>query len=140
MCLSEMETTIQHLDVEKYITSFLSRSLDPPLRILIPQPSKQEPTQSPNSNKNKQTTAIMQFPTILALLAAAATSVLAQDLSGLPTCAQTCFTDNFANSACAVTDIACLCADTTFFNDVEICVLTACSTDDAIGTFSPFQG
>ncbi|KAH8759588.1 hypothetical protein BGZ57DRAFT_615147 [Hyaloscypha finlandica] len=78
----------------------------------------------------------MQFPTILALLAAAATSVLAQDLSGLPTCAQTCFTDNFANSACAVTDIACLCADTTFFNDVEICVLTACSTDDAIATLT----
>jgi hypothetical protein len=80
---------------------------------------------------------MMQFPTILALLAAAATSVLAQDLSGLPTCAQACFTDNFANSACAVTDIACLCADTTFFNDVEICVLTACSTDDAVGMFSP---
>jgi hypothetical protein len=54
MCPSEMETTIQYLDVEKYITSFLSHSLDPPLRILIPKPSKQEPTQNSNSNKNKQ--------------------------------------------------------------------------------------
>jgi hypothetical protein len=73
----------------------------------------------------------MQFPTILALIAAAATTVLSQDLTGLPTCAQTCFTDNFANSACADTDIACLCADSTFFGDVEVCVLTDCDTDDA---------
>jgi hypothetical protein len=73
----------------------------------------------------------MQFSTVIAALALAATSVLSQDLSGLPTCAATCFTNNFANSACASTDVACLCGDSTFFGDVEICVLTDCDTADA---------
>jgi CFEM domain len=72
----------------------------------------------------------MQFQTILAALALAATSVLSQNLTGLPTCAATCFTDNFANSACNSTNVACLCADSTFFTDVEICVLTTCDSAD----------
>ncbi|KAE9369718.1 hypothetical protein N431DRAFT_485568 [Stipitochalara longipes BDJ] len=79
----------------------------------------------------------MQFPSLLAaLFATAATTVLAQNLTGLPDCAQTCFTDNFANSACADTDIACLCADSTFFGDVEVCVLTDCDTDDTETTLA----
>jgi hypothetical protein len=65
--------------------------------------------------------AIMHFPTLLtALLTTAATMLLAQNLTGLPLCAQACFEDNFANSSCANTNVTCLCADKTFFGDVEI--------------------
>ncbi|CZR64308.1 uncharacterized protein PAC_14206 [Phialocephala subalpina] len=61
---------------------------------------------------------------------------LAQDLTGLPDCAVTCFDDNFANSSCADTDVACLCADTTFFSDVEVCVLEACDDADVSTTLT----
>lgn len=90
------------------------------------------PTQESNlySKSNSHLIPKMQFSTILAALALAATSVLSQDLTGLPACAATCFTDNFANSACASTDVACLCGDSTFFSDVEICVLTTCDSAD----------
>jgi len=65
--------------------------------------------------------AIMHFPTLLtALLTTAATTLLAQNFTGLPLCAQACFEDNFANSSCANTNVTCLCADKTFFGDVEI--------------------
>jgi len=76
----------------------------------------------------------MQFKAVaVALFASLA---LAQNLTGLPDCAVTCFEDNFVNSACADTDVACLCADTTFYNDVEDCVLTDCDTDDALTTLT----
>ena len=32
----------------------------------------------------------------------------------------TCFEDNFINSACADTNVTCLCADTTFYKYVPI--------------------
>ena len=92
-------------------------------------------------SRSSTTTATMHIPTLLAaLFATAATTVLAQDLSALPTCAQTCFDDNFANSACADTDIACLCADSTFFNDVEVCVIDDCDSADISSMFLVSDG
>lgn len=114
----------------KYIISlsYLFNSSSTQLQLSQSQHNKYIPQLLTNPNFT------MQFP-MLAFLAVAATTVFAQDLTGLPTCAQACFTDNFANSACADTDIACLCADSVFFGDVEICVLTDCSTDDAVCKF-----
>ncbi|KAF8860656.1 hypothetical protein BDZ45DRAFT_800598 [Acephala macrosclerotiorum] len=61
---------------------------------------------------------------------------LAQNLTGLPACAVTCFDDNFANSSCADTDVACLCADTTFYADVEVCVIEDCDSADVSTTLT----
>jgi hypothetical protein len=72
----------------------------------------------------------MQYSLILAAFAVAATSAFSQSLAGLPTCAATCFTNNFKNSKCNDTNVACLCGDSTFFTDVEICVLTTCDSAD----------
>ncbi|KAF4637945.1 hypothetical protein G7Y89_g150 [Cudoniella acicularis] len=74
----------------------------------------------------------MQFPTVSTIVLALATAVMAQiDLSGLPDCAQVCFVDNLVNTACNSTDIVCLCGDSTYFTDTEVCVLTDCDTADA---------
>ncbi|KAH8687156.1 hypothetical protein BGZ60DRAFT_558475 [Tricladium varicosporioides] len=79
----------------------------------------------------------MQFPTVSTVVLALATAVMAQiDLSALPTCAQVCFVENLTNTACSSTDIACLCGDSTYFLDVQVCVLTDCSTDDANTTLA----
>jgi hypothetical protein len=77
----------------------------------------------------------MYFPTLPLLALLTATTVLSQNLTGLPACAVTCFEDNFVNSACADTNIACLCADKTFFTDVELCVLGGCDTADTESEF-----
>jgi hypothetical protein len=77
----------------------------------------------------------MQFSTLLLSTFLAASTVLSQNLTGLPSCAVTCFEDNFVNSACADTDVACLCADNTFFTDVELCVLGDCDSDDTSSEF-----
>ncbi|KAH8903911.1 hypothetical protein BR93DRAFT_884176 [Coniochaeta sp. PMI_546] len=77
----------------------------------------------------------MQFKiTIIAMLASLCA---AQDLSGLPACSQPCFINAFPDSGCSdPTDYACLCASSTFNNEVTLCTLGACGAADQIATIT----
>ncbi|PTB36093.1 hypothetical protein M441DRAFT_283243 [Trichoderma asperellum CBS 433.97] len=63
-------------------------------------------------------------------------SILAQSLPGLPTCAQTCALDAMAATGCAVTDAKCICADTSFITAITPCILATCNASDQEATFS----
>ncbi|KAG9231046.1 hypothetical protein BJ875DRAFT_133293 [Amylocarpus encephaloides] len=62
--------------------------------------------------------------------------VIAQDISLLPACAQTCFLPSTSVTTCAITDYACLCGDATYFSTVQVCVLGGCSIDNTITTLN----
>ncbi|KAK5187875.1 hypothetical protein LTR16_009322, partial [Cryomyces antarcticus] len=66
----------------------------------------------------------------IAVLAVAAVPALAQNLSSLPTCAQTCAAGGITSTGCALTDFKCICSASTFLDSVASCISTACSPAD----------
>jgi len=77
----------------------------------------------------------MRYLIYVSVLAAIAV-VSAQDLSQLPTCAQTCFAGAIAQTSCSLTDFPCLCRDTAFQNTVTQCVQSSCNQADQASTVS----
>ncbi|KAH6988397.1 hypothetical protein EDB80DRAFT_816625 [Ilyonectria destructans] len=63
-------------------------------------------------------------------------SVLAQDLTSLPACAQTCALGAISSTGCAVTDARCICKSTSFLSSVESCISTTCSASDQQATLT----
>ncbi|TLS22025.1 uncharacterized protein PpBr36_09480 [Pyricularia pennisetigena] len=63
------------------------------------------------------------------ILAAAASAVVAQDLSTLPNCAVECLSSAIASSGCKGTDIACQCGEkkTAIANAATPCLLAQCT-------------
>ncbi|KAK7203591.1 hypothetical protein BZA70DRAFT_282855 [Myxozyma melibiosi] len=64
----------------------------------------------------------------LVAVAAIAALVSAQDLSGLPACAQSCATTAITDTGCGL-DAACICSDESFINSIASCVVEACDSD-----------
>ncbi|KAG0146452.1 hypothetical protein CROQUDRAFT_92589 [Cronartium quercuum f. sp. fusiforme G11] len=56
-----------------------------------------------------------------------------QDLSGLPTCSQTCLVSSLttSNGGCSQTDFSCLCKSAPFLKASTSCYSSVCSTSDA---------
>ncbi|KAL2795836.1 hypothetical protein BJX66DRAFT_336543 [Aspergillus keveii] len=52
----------------------------------------------------------------------------------LPSCALSCFLGAVGNSACAISDLACICANTQISAQLEPCVLGACTVKEALHT------
>ncbi|KAH9811980.1 secreted protein [Melampsora americana] len=57
-----------------------------------------------------------------------------QDLSGLPTCAQTCLVTALSTSSggCSPTDFVCLCKSTAFEEGSAKCFISSCSDGDTV--------
>ncbi|KIM97189.1 hypothetical protein OIDMADRAFT_168942 [Oidiodendron maius Zn] len=53
-------------------------------------------------------------------------------IAELPSCALSCLVSGLSHSSCAATDIVCQCADTSFNNEVESCVLGNCTISQAL--------
>ena len=70
--------------------------------------------------------------TLTTALLALLTPILAQNLTGLPPCGQTCFVDGKPLTSCDLTNATCLCADSTFEGNVTTCVENTCDTSDII--------
>jgi hypothetical protein len=52
----------------------------------------------------------------------------------LPSCALSCFLGAVGNSTCAISDLACICANTQISAQLEPCVLGACTVKEALHT------
>ena len=77
----------------------------------------------------------MQFKAVAFALAASSVA-LAQDLSGLPKCAQTPAISSIGSSGCQLTDIKCICSNQSFLSGLQSQVATACPNPaDQAGTF-----
>ncbi|KAF2681989.1 hypothetical protein K458DRAFT_343059 [Lentithecium fluviatile CBS 122367] len=64
----------------------------------------------------------------------AQTSGLSAAVARLPPCAQLCLKSGLAESLCDPTDAKCICLDTQLQSSVEVCVLSTCSTRNALAT------
>ncbi|KAK0733722.1 hypothetical protein B0T26DRAFT_843279 [Lasiosphaeria miniovina] len=66
----------------------------------------------------------------LALVAATVGAVLAQDLSGQPTCATACLISAISAAGCGPSDMACQCGptQTAIVNNVVPCLLASCTS------------
>merc|ERR1712000_449642 len=86
------------------------------------------------------TTIKMKFTT--ATIAILATAVSAQSIAELtasiPACAQTCLATAIGNSGCGVDDNACQCCDANaaITRDATPCVISGCSSEEALNTQS----
>ncbi|KAF2733058.1 hypothetical protein EJ04DRAFT_513497 [Polyplosphaeria fusca] len=80
----------------------------------------------------------MKFSLSAIALAAAVACVGAQDLSGLPTCALTCFAAAIPAAGCSLSDVKCQCTTgaAKIQESVTSCVPGKCSDDD-IAKLSP---
>ncbi|KAF2245362.1 hypothetical protein BU26DRAFT_521836 [Trematosphaeria pertusa] len=58
----------------------------------------------------------------------------AQSLSSLPACSQACFGDDFGG--CSSLDVACICANSAFINQVVSCAAASCSSEDLATTIN----
>ncbi|MCJ1385895.1 hypothetical protein MMC17_009019 [Xylographa soralifera] len=72
----------------------------------------------------------MQYSKIAFLAALAAPLVAAQDLSGLPSCALTPAINSLSSTGCALTDVACICNDSSFLHSLETTVEAVCDQAD----------
>jgi len=74
----------------------------------------------------------MKFATTILALLAASTSVVAVDLSSIPSCALTCIVKAISSAGCGVTDYQCQCVtkSQTITNDATPCIASSCSKDD----------
>lgn len=83
----------------------------------------------------------MKPASLLTILHLTFIPALAQNLTGLPPCAVPCFESNYPNSACASSNITCLCSDKHYFQLVQDCVIApkACDLSDALGKVSNFH-
>jgi len=70
------------------------------------------------------------FSKIALIAALAAPLIAAQDLSGLPSCAETPAIAALGSTGCSITDIACICKDSAFLTSLEPAVAAACSPAD----------
>jgi hypothetical protein len=52
----------------------------------------------------------------------------------LPSCALSCFLGAVGNSTCAISDLACICANTQVSAQLEPCVLGVCTVKEALHT------
>lgn len=71
------------------------------------------------------------------MLTTCLSTVVAQGLEGLPDCAKDCATGSIPKQ-CQAIDIACICADKSFINNISCCVANKCSKDqqDAVIKFA----
>ncbi|MCJ1480594.1 hypothetical protein MMC06_000749 [Schaereria dolodes] len=69
----------------------------------------------------------MKFAAVAAL---AISTASAQDLSGLPACAETPAVSALGSSGCALTDIKCICEDTSFLDNLAPAVEAVCDASD----------
>ncbi|KAI9774127.1 MAG: hypothetical protein M1840_005220 [Geoglossum simile] len=67
---------------------------------------------------------------VSALAVLAGSGVMAQDLSQLPACAQTCAIGGISSSGCALTDFKCICSASAFLTAMGECTAKACTEDD----------
>ncbi|MCJ1318448.1 hypothetical protein MMC15_003776 [Xylographa vitiligo] len=72
----------------------------------------------------------MQYSKLAFLAALAAPLVAAQDLSGLPSCALTPAINSLSSTGCALTDVACICNDSSFLHSLETTVEAVCDQAD----------
>lgn len=72
----------------------------------------------------------MQYSKIAFLATLLAPLVAAQDLSGLPSCALTPAISALGSTGCALTDVACICKDSSFLMSLETTVEAACDAAD----------
>jgi len=70
------------------------------------------------------------FSKLAFVAAVAAPLIFAQDLSGLPTCAETPAIAALGSTGCSITDIKCICDDTSFLQSLEPAVAAVCSPAD----------
>jgi len=66
----------------------------------------------------------------LAVAAAVATPIVAAQLAGLPTCAETPAIAALGGTGCALTNAQCICDDTSFLSSLQPAVAAACSPSD----------
>ncbi|KAK0516450.1 hypothetical protein JMJ35_001053 [Cladonia borealis] len=64
--------------------------------------------------------------------------IKAQDLSGLPTCAQASAISSFTSTGCQITDLTCICDDSTFIESLAPAIEKDCSPADIqeVSTFA----
>ncbi|MCJ1476011.1 hypothetical protein MMC13_004675 [Lambiella insularis] len=72
----------------------------------------------------------MQFSKIAFVAALAAPLASAQNLSGLPSCALTPAISSLSSTGCALTDIKCICDNTSFLTGLQKQVTAACDAAD----------
>ncbi|KAE8152117.1 hypothetical protein BDV25DRAFT_151595 [Aspergillus avenaceus] len=70
----------------------------------------------------------MKLQYIPLTLAACLATVAAQGMDGLPDCAKDCATGSIPKK-CQNIDVACICGDKNFINDIACCVSTKCSSE-----------
>ncbi|KAE8349141.1 hypothetical protein BDV28DRAFT_141875 [Aspergillus coremiiformis] len=70
----------------------------------------------------------MKLHYISLILAACLSTVFAQSLDGLPNCAKDCATGSIPKQ-CQPIDVACICGDKSFINNISCCVANKCSKD-----------
>merc|ERR1711990_97933 len=56
-----------------------------------------------------------------------AVGALSQSVADLPACSLPCFASTPSSNGCQLTDVPCLCADTSFQTAVAACIQTACT-------------
>ncbi|KAL4779095.1 hypothetical protein BJX76DRAFT_365521 [Aspergillus varians] len=71
----------------------------------------------------------MKLQSLALTLTACLSSVAAQGMSGLPSCAQACATGSIP-SECSLIDVECICAERSFINDMACCVAKSCEAKD----------
>jgi len=64
---------------------------------------------------------------VSALAVLAGTGVMAQDLTQLPACAQTCAFGGISSSGCPITDLKCICSASAFLQAMGDCTAKACT-------------
>ncbi|KAH7888247.1 hypothetical protein F5I97DRAFT_975126 [Phlebopus sp. FC_14] len=107
-------------------------SVDPPvLEPIVTQPRHGSHLATPVSAQGS----------LFTLTAAAATAYAAivGRQANVPACAQSCVESGLSTSSCDPSDDACLCADSTFVNNVSSCVASSCSTSDAQAAAAAFD-
>ncbi|KAI9769613.1 MAG: hypothetical protein M1839_003615 [Geoglossum umbratile] len=79
----------------------------------------------------------MLYRTLLvpAIAVLAGSGVMAQDLSALPTCAQSCAISGISSTGCGITDLKCICSAQAFLTSVGTCTTAACSAADLQSMF-----
>ncbi|KAI0478709.1 hypothetical protein GGR56DRAFT_335913 [Xylariaceae sp. FL0804] len=80
---------------------------------------------------NRLELAVVMKPFIVAV--AFISSVVAQDLGGLPSCARSClseFTSGNTIGTCPRLDVACICGSSSFISGIACCLSSVCSAAD----------
>ncbi|BFZ59399.1 hypothetical protein YB2330_000408 [Saitoella coloradoensis] len=81
----------------------------------------------------------MKAATVTLLATLGAATLASAQISGLPTCAATCFATQIGSLSCSSSDVACICGSTGFLTTLSECIFSSCSSSDQQTAISAAQ-